>query len=120
MGWLRRTAEIGMERSPVRPLARDESVRVGASMNRMNRDEKPLYHERGLTRRLLSQGRGQAGLASGKATARSDAAVHARPRQVATTSEKHTSELQSLMRISYAVFCLKKKHTNTRSQLRPL
>src|SRR3546814_8566471 len=29
--------------------------------------------------------------------------------QVATRSEEHTSELQSLMRISYAVFCLKKK-----------
>src|SRR3546814_3057780 len=28
-------------------------------------------------------------------------------------SEEHTSELQSLMRISYAVFCLKKKTTNT-------
>src|SRR3546814_3207529 len=27
-------------------------------------------------------------------------------------SEEHTSELQSLMRISYAVFCLKKKITN--------
>src|SRR3546814_5265487 len=27
-------------------------------------------------------------------------------------SEEHTSELQSLMRISYAVFCLKKKRTN--------
>src|SRR3546814_2893436 len=27
-------------------------------------------------------------------------------------SEEHTSELQSLMRISYAVFCLKKKHNN--------
>src|SRR3546814_10237292 len=26
-------------------------------------------------------------------------------------SEEHTSELQSLMRISYAVFCLTKKHT---------
>src|SRR3546814_10428719 len=26
-------------------------------------------------------------------------------------SEEHTSELQSLMRISYAVFCMKKKHT---------
>src|SRR3546814_2155981 len=26
-------------------------------------------------------------------------------------SEEHTSELQSLMRTSYAVFCLKKKHT---------
>src|SRR3546814_10553534 len=32
----------------------------------------------------------------------------ARPRQ---RSEEHTSELQSLMRISYAVFCLKKKTT---------
>src|SRR3546814_2840646 len=28
-------------------------------------------------------------------------------------SEEHTSELQSLMRISYAVFCLKKKTTHT-------
>src|SRR3546814_7629976 len=38
-------------------------------------------------------------------------------------SEEHTSELQSLMRISYAVFCLKKKKTitkrhNTRRHLR--
>src|SRR3546814_9237198 len=29
-------------------------------------------------------------------------------------SEEHTSELQSLMRISYAVFCLKKKHKTNR------
>src|SRR3546814_7376888 len=29
-------------------------------------------------------------------------------------SEEHTSELQSLMRISYAVFCLKKKTNNTK------
>src|SRR3546814_5559215 len=33
-------------------------------------------------------------------------------------SEEHTSELQSLMRISYAVFCLKKKkNTNTQSRI---
>src|SRR3546814_9193300 len=32
-----------------------------------------------------------------------------RRRQHAFRSEEHTSELQSLMRISYAVFCLKKK-----------
>src|SRR3546814_6809879 len=31
----------------------------------------------------------------------------------ALRSEEHTSELQSLMRISYAVFCLKKKNENT-------
>src|SRR3546814_6740916 len=30
-----------------------------------------------------------------------------------TRSEEHTSELQSLMRISYAVFCLKKKKHNS-------
>src|SRR3546814_4352727 len=32
-------------------------------------------------------------------------------------SEEHTSELQSLMRISYAVFCLKKKKLNAREAL---
>src|SRR3546814_5547817 len=31
-------------------------------------------------------------------------------------SEEHTSELQSLMRISYAVFCLKKKKKQTHKQ----
>src|SRR3546814_20002599 len=31
-------------------------------------------------------------------------------------SEEHTSELQSLMRISYAVFCLKKKKWTTKSK----
>src|SRR3546814_5474271 len=33
----------------------------------------------------------------------------------AERSEEHTSELQSLMRISYAVFCLKKKKKNRRT-----
>src|SRR3546814_9365525 len=37
-----------------------------------------------------------------------DAGTHAK------RSEEHTSELQSLMRISYAVFCLKKKNTKTK------
>src|SRR3546814_3262072 len=37
-----------------------------------------------------------------------------RPDRTAPRSEEHTSELQSLMRNSYAVFCLKKKqHNNT-------
>src|SRR3546814_6739257 len=39
------------------------------------------------------------------------------PRTIYWRSEEHTSELQSLMRISYAVFCLKKKNTkNTQSK----
>src|SRR3546814_3613816 len=35
-----------------------------------------------------------------------------RPGDGSSRSEEHTSELQSLMRISYAVFCLKKKKKN--------
>src|SRR3546814_2564426 len=35
------------------------------------------------------------------------------PMTAGNRSEEHTSELQSLMRISYAVFCLKKKKKNT-------
>src|SRR3546814_2482620 len=41
----------------------------------------------------------------------SDGFVILKPR-----SEEHTSELQSLMRISYAVFCLKKKNTNQKTR----
>src|SRR3546814_12693842 len=44
---------------------------------------------------------------AGTAVAVRRAAV--RTATVAVRSEEHTSELQSLMRISYAVFCLKKK-----------
>src|SRR3546814_4924036 len=35
-------------------------------------------------------------------------------------SEEHTSELQSLMRISYAVFCLKKKNNNKHTNITTL
>src|SRR3546814_4467759 len=35
---------------------------------------------------------------------------------LALRSEEHTSELQSLMRISYAVFCLKKKKSKTQQK----
>src|SRR3546814_8160158 len=38
--------------------------------------------------------------------------------RLAQRSEEHTSELQSLMRISYAVFCLKKKKTNIENELK--
>src|SRR3546814_4565017 len=36
---------------------------------------------------------------------------------VVLRSEEHTSELQSLMRISYAVFCLKKKNTKSAADM---
>src|SRR3546814_5156076 len=40
-------------------------------------------------------------------------AVNDQPPVSIGRSEEHTSELQSLMRISYAVFCLKKKNKST-------
>src|SRR3546814_3349973 len=52
------------------------------------------------------------------AVGRRDADGHGVDQDVAVRSEEHTSELQSLMRISYAVFCLKKKqHTNTKNNI---
>src|SRR3546814_2312644 len=52
-----------------------------------------------------------AGAGGGADSVRADQAsdVRGRGRCGARRSEEHTSELQSLMRISYAVFCLKKK-----------
>src|SRR3546814_6564526 len=43
---------------------------------------------------------------------RGDAGYMAEPAVIVSRSEEHTSELQSLMRISYAVFCLKTKNHN--------
>src|SRR3546814_7434176 len=53
-------------------------------------------------RRRAGQGRGRGARRTGRR----------RPSRHGARSEEHTSELQSLMRISYAVFCLKKKHTD--------
>src|SRR3546814_6982570 len=51
-----------------------------------------------------------------------DRRQHARRRldRVVERSEEHTSELQSLMRISYAVFCLKKKKKQINKALKVL
>src|SRR3546814_6814584 len=55
--------------------------------------------------RLLDGGDDQGGRAVLRADGRRDRRLG--------RSEEHTSELQSLMRISYAVFCLNKKNNNT-------
>src|SRR3546814_4748192 len=44
--------------------------------------------------------------------------VSTKRQRVRVRSEEHTSELQSLMRISYAVFCLKKNTTNIQTNTR--
>src|SRR3546814_9304221 len=45
------------------------------------------------------------------AALQAEAEIDAAEQMFRVRSEEHTSELQSLMRISYAVFCLKKKKT---------
>src|SRR3546814_8036780 len=51
-------------------------------------------------------------------TAKTMLAGRQEERRRSQRSEEHTSELQSLMRISYAVFCLKKKHTRQTQQIK--
>src|SRR3546814_10918930 len=59
------------------------------------------------------------GSAEGDRQAREAARAADRPAD-AGRSEEHTSELQSLMRISYAVFCLKKTKQQTERQCRSI
>src|SRR3546814_1839476 len=63
-------------------------------------------------RELVHRDRAGAGRASGLVAAYHHV-VHGDLQVFDLRSEEHTSELQSLMRISYAVFCLKKKKKST-------
>src|SRR3546814_5035925 len=71
-------------------------------------DARPHPHR---TRRAQEAQR--PGGAVGKVRPLQFGAVPARARGEPRRSEEHTSELQSLMRHSYAVFCLKKKNKHT-------
>src|SRR3546814_4669584 len=88
------------------PLARRRQCRW--SHQAVGRPEAPRPYPAGLSRRRLLGGarRPFAGCLPG-ATDRTEQTAKETGR-----SEEHTSELQSLMRISYAVFCLKKKITH--------
>src|SRR3546814_4269115 len=65
-------------------------------------------HRRDVRRHVAGHAAGRADTAGRPRQGRAAAAVRLR-RLREPRSEEHTSELQSLMRISYAVFCLKKK-----------
>src|SRR3546814_4513219 len=78
-----------------------EMVDFGRSQQRLGRDAAPI-EANATGPRALDHADMHAQLSS--ANGRD---IAARPRT--DRSEEHTSELQSLMRISYAVFCLKKK-----------
>src|SRR3546814_3540002 len=62
--------------------------------------------------RIRARRRGSSRQDAGTAARQEDDVLRRRTAGLSSRSEEHTSELQSLMRISYAVFCLKKKHKN--------
>src|SRR3546814_10157210 len=74
-----------------RGILRDKSLQYGSGRQPLSRDR--LYRR------------------SGRRRAR-DHQLQTTPHVWRARSEEHTSELQSLMRIPYAVFCLKKKQTH--------
>src|SRR3546814_2115349 len=68
-----------------------------------------LFRSESVDFRVLNVGSGAAEAGFGEWPMRL-VADHAQPLVGGRRSEEHTSELQSLMRISYAVFCLKKRN----------
>src|SRR3546814_3977745 len=80
-----------MKRRPPRSI-RTDTLLPYTTLFRSRKTQESADHERVSGDRLVLQ--------------------HARRARPHHRSEEHTSELQSLMRISYAVFCLKKKNLN--------
>src|SRR3546814_10889252 len=80
------------------PARQTRIIKLGALSDHQPRRLKihPAFRERMLNPLILAD-----------QTAEYDALL-----RIGDRSEEHTSELQSLMRISYAVFCLKKQNTN--------
>src|SRR3546814_5223021 len=74
-----------------------------AALRQLARRRVGLYGDA----RTIAPGYQRGGAAGARQTA--DRRGRVRPGSGPRRSEEHTSELQSLMRISYAVFCLKKK-----------
>src|SRR3546814_19045329 len=83
-----------------------------SSLSRSTADPAFAFFFRGVATRatFASSSSRRAGLAT---VAPRDQRAEAQVQAAEARSEEHTSELQSLMRISYAVFCLKKKTNKT-------
>src|SRR3546814_3162863 len=82
------------------------------------RDEHPVLHR--VQPRRLHRGPGELAVLAPHSRRRRGRPHGLRPVLRRRRSEEHTSELQSLMRISYAVFCLKKKTTNNQTKTHTL
>src|SRR3546814_8033268 len=94
------TAEVEARQAGIRSESRERDVRIAVRTQALDRAKQRLRRQPAHDR----PGRGwRAGVCSQEA--RGQEVCQLLPER----SEEHTSELQSLMRISYAVFCLKKK-----------
>src|SRR3546814_5061243 len=110
-GWGGKSSPLYKRRAPFRNLA-------GSSLGRSSLSGSRPHHpdDRGGPgcREARHRALGQSLLAARRRPRRARRARRGAPpdrERVWLRSEEHTSELQSLMRISYAVFCLKKKNT---------
>src|SRR3546814_8318048 len=101
-------------RRSVRALAR-VGFGIHVQAMRMRRHLRPDQVHGVLAERLALRPRGEPGTLAGAAGA---APAKVGQSEGSFRSEEHTSELQSLMRISYAVFCLEKKNNNGRDHPR--
>src|SRR3546814_4464474 len=95
-------------------LARAQRRKRGGTAVPGRRHPRRLYHlfivQHGILGTVRARTDGAGGLLCPCVGGDRHRGVRRRPvRDAAVRSEEHTSELQSLMRISYAVFCLKKK-----------
>src|SRR3546814_4613954 len=88
---LTRCRNLGSDKARIY-LKREDLLHGGAHKTNQVLGQALLARKMGKTRLIAETGAGQHGVAT-----------------AIVRSEEHTSELQSLMRISYAVFCLKKK-----------
>src|SRR3546814_3975932 len=107
MQWIAVDQERGLavvERERRREVARNEAATAARLYRCDQGDEITVLAER---QQLGAQAAEGIGLAAHGIVAMDQLAILERTRR--QRSEEHTSELQSLMRISYAVFCLKKK-----------
>src|SRR3546814_5687368 len=87
------------------PSERRLTEKLGASRTAL-REGLKLLRARGIIR--TEQGKGSFVAPISQVENTSSASTRWMVRRISMRSEEHTSELQSLMRISYAVFCLKK------------
>src|SRR3546814_4884864 len=86
--------------------ARDTAIEIGACGNQLARRRRHPGNGVAIRNRRRPQPPRRMERIARRQFARRHGALGEQPRD---RSEEHTSELQSLMRISYAVFCLKKK-----------